>query len=226
VARVVDLGAGTGGLTRLLVPRADEVVAVEPDARMRSVLAEEVPAATVAEGRGEDIPLPAGSAAAVLASSSWHWVDPPRALPEVARVLEPGGTMGALWGGPDPEGPFMVQAREVLAQGVGAGDGDADEVARRLLGDAARSRQVLELVDGVPFTPPVHEVFTWERAMTADDLVGLLGTFSWVILMEAADRERLLDQARRLLVRHLGLEGGATVDVAQRCDAWRTTRTG
>ena len=74
VARAVDLGAGTGALTRLLAARADEVVAVEPDERMRAVLGDVVPNARAVDGRGEAIPLGDGTADAVAASSSWHWM--------------------------------------------------------------------------------------------------------------------------------------------------------
>src|SRR3974390_3274028 len=116
VGRVVDLGAGTGALTRILVDRADEVVAVEPDDRMRAVLEESVNGARVGKGTGESMPLPDGGVDAVLASSSWHWVDPERALPEVARVLVPGGILGAIWSGPDPEGAFLAQAQSLLTE--------------------------------------------------------------------------------------------------------------
>ncbi len=88
--RVVDLGAGTGALTRLLVGRCEEVIAVEPDVRMRSVLEAEVPEALALEGRGESIPVEDGTVDAVLASSSWHWMDPVPTLREVGRVLVPG----------------------------------------------------------------------------------------------------------------------------------------
>jgi SAM-dependent methyltransferase len=89
VELAVDLGAGTGALTRLLIARANEVVAVEPDDRMRAVLVAEVPGATAVTGRGEDMPLPDGCADAVVASSSWHWMDPIPTLHEVGRVLKP-----------------------------------------------------------------------------------------------------------------------------------------
>ena len=56
--RAVDLGAGTGALTRLLVDRIDDVVAVEPDDRMREVLTERVPAARAVKGRGDSMPIP------------------------------------------------------------------------------------------------------------------------------------------------------------------------
>jgi SAM-dependent methyltransferase len=97
VDTVVDLGAGTGALTRLLTGRAARVIAVEPDDRMRAVLTDQVPGATVCEGRGESMPIEDDRADAVLASSSWHWVEPDLALREVARVLRPGGFLGAIW---------------------------------------------------------------------------------------------------------------------------------
>src|SRR5205823_13134480 len=67
VGRVVDLGAGTGALTRLLIDRAQEVVAVEPDDRMRSILTEEIPGIRAVMGRGESMPIPDSCADAVLA---------------------------------------------------------------------------------------------------------------------------------------------------------------
>ena len=73
------------------------------------------------------MPLPDSCADAVVASASWHWMDPVPALHEVARVLVPGGILGALWSGPDPEGPFLAQARALLAeQSQGRGDSAAE----------------------------------------------------------------------------------------------------
>jgi SAM-dependent methyltransferase len=74
---VVDIGAGTGALSRLLVERAPRVVAVEPDRRMSAVLSANVPAATIATARAEQLPLRAGTVDAVMGSSMWHWVDEP-----------------------------------------------------------------------------------------------------------------------------------------------------
>jgi SAM-dependent methyltransferase len=222
VGRIVDLGAGTGALTRLLTDRADEVVAVEPDDRMRAVLASEVPAARAVGGRGESIPLPDGFADAVIASSSWHWMDPLPTLHEVGRVLVPGGVLAALWSGPDPEGAFIDQARALLAQRPqGAGD---TEAADAILTDTDRPLPTLEILPGVPFEAPEHEIFRWDVALTADDLIGLLGTLSWVITMEPDVRERILTSARRLLAELLGVEGDVTVDVGFRCDVWRSAR--
>ena len=93
----VDLAAGTGLFTRELIGRAARVVAVEPDARMREVLARRSPEVDVREGWGEAMPLPDASADAVFVSTAWHWLDPARAVPEIARVLRPGGRLGVIW---------------------------------------------------------------------------------------------------------------------------------
>ena len=137
VRTVVDLGAGTGALTRLLVGRADEVVAVEPDDRMRAVLAESVPGVRAVAGRGESIPLPDASVDAVIASSSWHWMDPVPTLLEVGRVLVPGGTLAAVWSGPDPDAGLISQARALLG-GDGQRRGIDEREPGRAVGGAER----------------------------------------------------------------------------------------
>lgn len=86
----VDLAAGTGLFTRALLGRSDQVIAVEPDERMREVLAHRSPSVRVLEGWGEAMPLPDACADAVFVSTAWPWLDPARAVPEIARVLRPG----------------------------------------------------------------------------------------------------------------------------------------
>ncbi|HEY5385600.1 MAG TPA: class I SAM-dependent methyltransferase [Acidimicrobiales bacterium] len=237
VRTVVDLGAGTGALTRLLVGRADEVVAVEPDDRMRAVLAEAVPGVRAVAGRGEEIPLPDGSADAVLASSSWHWMDTVPTLHEIARVLVPGGTVSAMWSGPDPDSGLVAQAQALLG-GDGDGDGDGDGGGATRLGIDEQSQaelsaamsdqnnliQALEIPPGLPFDQPEQKVITWDVALNADELIGLLGTFSWVILMEDEARQRLFETARRVLRDALGVSGDATVDVGYRAEVFKARR--
>ena len=93
-SRVLDLGAGTGKLTRQLRDRGLDVIAVEPSAGMRDQLARAVPGVTVRAGSAEELPLAGGSVDVVLVAQAWHWVDRSRAVPEVARVLVPGGRLG------------------------------------------------------------------------------------------------------------------------------------
>lgn len=94
---VLDLGAGTGKLTQLLVSRFVHVVAVEPDDKMRRLLVELCPEAEPLDGRAEQIPLPDASVNAVFAAQSFHWFANERALAEIARVLKPRGALVLMW---------------------------------------------------------------------------------------------------------------------------------
>ncbi len=113
---VVDVGAGTGKLTRAFIGRADAVVAVEPDPVMRAALAERLPGTAVLAGTGEALPLPDHYADLVVAGQAWHWVDPVRGSAEVARVLRPGGSLGLVWNDRDEDDPWIARLGAVLRE--------------------------------------------------------------------------------------------------------------
>ena len=94
---VLELGAGTGKLTRVLTELGHDVHATDPDPAMLKVLEREVPGVPTAEASAEDVPLGDGSVDAVIAAQAFHWFDLDRALPEIARVLRPGGRVCLLW---------------------------------------------------------------------------------------------------------------------------------
>jgi SAM-dependent methyltransferase len=96
-AVVVDLGAGTGKLTRELVPRFGRVIAVEPLDEMRAELQRGLPDVEAIAGAAEAIPLDRASADAVLCAQAFHWFDPEPAHEEIARVLRARGGLGLLW---------------------------------------------------------------------------------------------------------------------------------
>lgn len=96
-ATVLDLGAGTGKLTRVLAARYASVVAVEPLDELREILAARVPEAEALDGAAERIPLGDGEVDAVFAGQSFHWFANDTALREIGRVLRPGGVLALLW---------------------------------------------------------------------------------------------------------------------------------
>jgi ubiquinone/menaquinone biosynthesis C-methylase UbiE len=96
-AAVLDLGAGTGKLTRALVPRFSRVVAVEPDPEMLAVLAEVVPGAEGRAGSAESIPLDDGEVDAVFSAEAFHWFASDESVAEIVRVLQRGGSLAILW---------------------------------------------------------------------------------------------------------------------------------
>ena len=95
--RVADIGAGTGKLTAMLVRLGADVSAVEPDPQMLAELRRTMPEVHSAPGSAEELPLADASVDAVLAGQAMHWFDLDRALPEIARVLAPGGVLAGLW---------------------------------------------------------------------------------------------------------------------------------
>jgi SAM-dependent methyltransferase len=228
---VVDLGAGTGAMTKDLVARIERVIAVEPDDRMRGVLAEHLPEVEAVRGVGESMPLGDASVDAVLASSSWHWMDSDQALREAARVLVPSGTLAVVWTGPDPDGPFVTQAQALLSE-MSSGDAASDgvdsppaDLGATVVDSAHRVEPVLHIPRDSPFAQPERRELTWDVALTADELIGLLGTFSWIITMSEERRARVIEVARQVLRDALGVSGDATVQVQYRCEAWRTRLT-
>jgi len=104
-AVVLDLGAGTGKLTRVLARRYARVTAVEPLDGMRGILERVVPGVEALAGSAEQIPLGDASVDAVFAAQAFHWFDHERAVAEIGRVLRPGGILALVWNGPDASRP-------------------------------------------------------------------------------------------------------------------------
>ncbi len=225
IGRAIDVGAGTGKLSRLLVGRAADVVCVEPDERMRAVLTRAVPEATVLEGRGERIPVEDASADAVVVSSAWHWMDHDATAAEVARVLRPDGVLGVVWSGLDWTADWF---RQVRARVESIAEEQPGSVLAALVDRAATdgSRHVLELPPDAPFDEPEQRSISWDLPMTADDLVGLLGTVSGVLVLPDDRRREVLAEAREMLRRYGGLEDDTAVTLPFRAHCWRARRRG
>ena len=121
--RVLELGAGTGKLTRALTAIGHDVVACEPSAEMLQVLRRTAPTARPVAARAEQIPLPAGSVDVVVAAQAYHWFDTDRALPEIARVLRSGGALALVWNTADRSVPWVGRLLDRLrAEDVTAAD--------------------------------------------------------------------------------------------------------
>jgi SAM-dependent methyltransferase len=178
--RVADVGAGTGILSRLLQRLGHQVIAIEPDGRMRERLVRASPGVIAAAGTAEEIPLRDGSVDAVVAGQAYHWFDTGRAHPEIARVLRPAGVFAALWNDADPGVPWTVRLGEII-------DGP-DATAR------ARRRSDF----GPRFGPVALAEFRHEMWLTLDELVGLTTTRSPFLVATRQGQQDLIDAVRRL----------------------------
>ena len=208
----VDIGAGTGLFTRALLGRAHQVIAVEPDARMREVLTARSPGVRVVEGQGESIPLPDAAADALFVSSAWHWMDPELAVPEIGRVLRDGGRFGLIWTSRDRDVDWVGEL-DVL------GGRDTSQPAS---GDRFRRRLDFALPDPQIFHNIAREKFEFSRAMTVDNVVAMLGTYSRAIIASPVDRARALADARAVL--DARFPGADTIDIPMRAWCWRADR--
>jgi SAM-dependent methyltransferase len=210
----VDLAAGTGLFTRALQARVTQVIAVEPDDRMRAVLAARSPGVQAVAGRGEVIPVPDASADGVFVSSAWHWLDPGQAVPEIARVLRDGGRLGVIWAGRDRQADWVAELNRVSRLRPVRPAGDATSRPRR--------RPEVTLPDNAPFENIASASFTFTRTMTVDDVVDWLATCSGVITAPEGERTAGLSRARELLLPLA--DGNGMIEVPMRSTCWRADR--
>jgi SAM-dependent methyltransferase len=189
--RVVDVGAGTGILTGALARLGADVVAVEPDQAMLAELRRQLPGVRAVEGTAEALPLPDQSVDAVLCGQAMHWFDLDRALPEIARVLTPGGVFAGLWNVDDDRIGWVA--------GVAAISRSGSTLSRwRAIPDADTGQRVLR--EGSSWFGPVEEgEFGHGQPQSADSLVAVIATSSRLLVLDEAERARKLAALRDFL---------------------------
>ncbi|GLY02915.1 MULTISPECIES: class I SAM-dependent methyltransferase [Actinoplanes] len=186
--RVLDLGAGTGKLTRQIRARGLDVVAVDPSPGMLGELTRVLPDVPAHVGSAETIPLPDAHVDVVLVAQAWHWVDAARALPEIARVLTPGGRLGLIWNLRDERTDWVARLGEII-------------------GSAEMNR---DSRIGPPFGDVTEQSFTWAHHLEADEMLDMVASRSGIILLPADERAAVLAQVRQLIATHPALLGRST----------------
>ncbi|MFF0434031.1 class I SAM-dependent methyltransferase [Streptomyces sp. NPDC004327] len=191
--RVLDLCAGTGKLTAVLVAMGAEVVSVEPDPAMPAELRSAVPGVRAFQGSAESIPLPDGSVDAVVAGNAMHWFDMAVAGPEIARVLAPGGVLAGPWNVLDDEVDWVEGLAEISGNAA-IGPRDTPAAWR-----AETARMHLPKTGAPRFGSPEQAGFAHGQLRTADSLVATLATRAGMIVMPEAEREHALGRIRSYL---------------------------
>jgi SAM-dependent methyltransferase len=195
-APVLELGAGTGQLSRALVDAGLSLTAVEPLGPTRALLERAIGAERVLDGRAEQIPLPDGAVEAVLAADAFHWFDEVRAMPEIRRVLRPGGGVAILRTTPVLDEPWSRELGTIITEA-------------RPEHPAFTSRGAAAALEEDPAFGPVSDLQVRTRAsFDRARIVALFASFSWVGSLPAQEREQLLQRADAVLERH----GVADVD--------------
>lgn len=206
-ARVIDLGAGTGILTRAVRALGHEVTAVEPDPGMRLQLTAATSDVDVLAGGAESIPLPDAVADAVVVGQAYHWFDRERAHAEIARVLRTGGTFAPIWNIRDDRVEWVAEMSRI----------------------AHMSDTTADLTGSVTtFGPAFGEVelgeFVHHTVLTADEVAGLIRTRSYYLTTDRSRQEKVDREIRELLATHPDLAGRDRVELPYRTLVFRARR--
>ncbi|HLM90048.1 MAG TPA: class I SAM-dependent methyltransferase [Streptosporangiaceae bacterium] len=217
--QLLEVGCATGKATLPLARRGFRITCVELGAELAAVARRNLAGFDVAvvEGRFEDW-QPEGPVSLVFAATAWHWVDPDVRYRRAADALRPGGHL-ALWAQehvfPDGGDPFFREIQEVYEE---IGEGLPDGAARPRPGELGDNRAGIE--DSGLFDVVAVRQYDWERVYTAEEYIGLLGTFSGHLSMASWQRDRLYGEIRRRLAqrpdRSVRRHWGTVLHVARR----------
>ena len=205
---VLDLAAGTGKLTQLLVPTGAEVVAVEPVEGMRAALARALPEVTALAGTAENLPLRAASVDAVVVGSAFHWFRGDDALAEIHRVLRPRGSLGLLWNVRDESVPWLAELSALMEPHRGSAPGYCSGGWRE-----AFTRTAL-------FSPIRRAEFGHVHRLEPEAVVARVASVSFVAALAESDRAAVLARVRALLARDPATRGREVVELPYRTDVW------
>jgi SAM-dependent methyltransferase len=215
-ARICDLAAGTGKFTRLLLPRLGgaDLVAVEPVAGMRTVLARSLPAVPVVAATAEAMAFADASLDGIAVAQAFHWFDARAALAEFHRVLRPGGRLALVWNARDRSVPWVDEIWSIM-----------DRVEKRAPWRAHDEWRESAFVDTPWFTPLTEATFHHEQVLTPDDVVDRVRSVSHVAVLPRDRREAVLDEVRTLLRTDPATAGRDEVALPYRVDAYWAERT-
>jgi ubiquinone/menaquinone biosynthesis C-methylase UbiE len=176
---VVDVGAGTGKFTELLVPTGARVVAVEPVANMRAKVQ---PPVEAVDGTGETLPFDDGSVDAITVAQAFHWFRHDAAVTEFARVLKPGGGFALVWNRRDESVPWVDAMSRVI------------EWRAHQVSEYDRTDWPAVIGRSDRFGAVEHASFSWEHVIDRDGLAERVRSVSYIAAMDdAAERESIVD---------------------------------
>jgi SAM-dependent methyltransferase len=207
--RVADIGAGTGIMTRLLVAAGHEVIAVEPDPRMREQLVRITPDITAVDGSAEQLPLDDASVDGLVAAQAYHWFDPARAHAEFARVIRPGGVVAAIWNVRDETVPWVKELSRIIKGDRNSGDSGAERVVASY---------------GPAFDAVERRSFRHVAGHTPEDLVRLLQSRSYYLSVDPRRQGELEREMIDFTRTHPALAERSTFDLPYITEVYRAVR--
>jgi SAM-dependent methyltransferase len=205
---VVELGAGTGKFTSLLLPTGARVVALEPVLAMREALERNCPSVTAVDGTAEEISLPDASADAVVAAQAFHWFDVERALPEIHRLLRSDGRLGLIWNVRDEASDWSERLTGIFD---------------RLSGDGPRYRDMRwrgAFTQTELFGPLHHQLAYHVHKVTREQFVDRVLSVSYVASAPDVERRRAMAEVEEMLDTDPELRGRDEIVMPYRTDVY------
>jgi SAM-dependent methyltransferase len=214
-ARVVDLAAGTGKLTRLLAPGGADLVAAEPVAGMRDRFRASVPRVPLLACTAEHLAFRDASLDAVTVAQAFHWFDHDRAVAELARVVRRGGRVGLVWNARDRRVDWVDGVWSIMDRvEKRAPWRDHDEWSESAYRD-------------LPGFGELHAAqFRHTHTLSPEAMVQRIASVSHVAVLPDGERRALLDEVRSLLATHPDTVGRAELAVPYRVDCFWFERLG
>jgi ubiquinone/menaquinone biosynthesis C-methylase UbiE len=213
---VVELGAGTGKLTELIVPSGARIVAVEPVPGMREALGRSCPSVSVVDGTAEQIPTADASADAVVVAQAFHWFAGERALAEIHRVLRPEGILGLIWNVRDEASDWSERLTEIFDRLAGEGTPRYRDM---------RWREPFEATE--LFGPLHHQVAYHVHQVTRETFHDRVLSVSYVASAPELERDRVVAEVTDLLENDPDLRGRDQIVMPYRTDVfWCVRREG
>jgi SAM-dependent methyltransferase len=206
---VLDVAAGTGKFTRLLVPFGATIIAAEPVDGMRRAFAAAVPGVPIVAAIAEALPITRGSADAITVAQAFHWFDAECAFEEFARVLRPGGRVGLIW-----------NARDRLSNWVNEVWSIMDRVEKRAPWRDHENWRDSALGSRHGFGPLHTATFRHQQTITPGGVVERIASVSHVAVLPPLEHEQVLDEVRAVLTDHPETAGRAELRIPYRVDTY------
>ena len=213
-AVTVDLAAGTGKLTRLLLPTEAFVIAVEPVPGMRRVLHEVLPTVPIVAGTAESMPIRASSVDAVCVAQAFHWFDAEKVFAELERVLRPGGRVGILWNARDRSVGWVDQVWAVM-----------DEVEKRAPWRDHEDWRDSAFRDRPGFGAVHTATFHHDHLTTPEGVVNRMKGVSHIAVLDPRAQAEVLARVQAILSDHPDTSGRRELRIPYRVDCYWIERT-
>jgi SAM-dependent methyltransferase len=205
---VLDIGAGTGKLTRALRGAGSRVIALEPLEGMRNQLAALLPGTWIVGGVAEHLPLPSRCADAAVAGNAFHWFANRSALAEIHRVLKPAGRLALIWTWVDESVDWV---------------GELSQTVDRYQGNTPRHtdggwKSALEHFGG--FRNVGHQCFHFVLTGDFEIIRNHVLSVSYIAKMAGGEQKRVVEEARNLIATYPATHGGSLIELPYRTDLY------